>query len=113
MRSRRQQVNVSRLRAVKNYRSRLCGSRRSFACSCRFGALPRVAKFSLGARARVLRRVLVAGAFGCAMLGAYLDSIVLIVAGMVAAVPSVVAFARAARPHNHWAEFRRRRPGDP
>jgi hypothetical protein len=64
-------------------------------------------------RARRLRGALIASAFGFAMAGVYLDSLALLVLGMIASIPSVVSFALAVKPHDHWAEFRRRGPDDP
>jgi hypothetical protein len=45
--------------------------------------------------------------------GLYFESNALLVLAALAALTSALYWVRSTAPHDHWAEFRRRTPGDP
>jgi hypothetical protein len=50
---------------------------------------------------------------GLAAVGIYLESTPLVLAATLASLGSVAVWVRVTAPHDHWEEFRKKRPWDP
>jgi hypothetical protein len=46
-------------------------------------------------------------------LGLFTESTPIVVLATIAAIGSVIGWVRWSSPHDHWRQFRRRRPWDP